>query len=255
MARTAIITGASRGIGRAIVEEFASNGYNIGLISRNRALIKDIQEKLKEKYRIGTLAFQCDVSSQDDVEDAFSYFNSEFPSIDVLVNNAGINSRRTLNTQNLETWLKDFEENLDGFDSEIATNLRGSFICLYLAAGYMLKQKSGSIINISSIKGKEPTTSPGYGASKAGVIKLTRDFAKALAPFGIRVNCIAPGFIDTGMTAELPDDKKTSYRKLIPMQRFGTVEEIARVAMFLASDNASYITGATLDVNGGYLMT
>lgn len=117
----------------------------------------------------------------------------------------------------------------------------------------MLRKGSGNIINISSIKGIEPTSSLGYGASKAGVIKLTRDFAKALAPT-IRVNCIAPGFINTGMTAELPEDKKVVYMKQIPQSRFGGVEEIARVARFLASDDASYITGEIVNVNGGYLM-
>jgi len=164
------------------------------------------------------------------------------------------NSRRTLNAQDNGNWFKNFEENLLGWENEISTNLTGTYICSYIASGHMLNQKSGSIINISSIKGKEPTSSPGYGSSKSGVIKLTKDFAKVLAPYNISVNCIAPGFINTGMTVELPNDKKENYKKLIPIGRFGDVEEIAKVAAFLASPDSSYITGATIDVNGGYLM-
>lgn len=132
-------------------------------------------------------------------------------------------------------------------------NLRGAFICSYLASARMLKQGRGVIINLSSIKGKEPTTSAGYGASKAGIIKLTKDFARALAP-QIRVHCIAPGFIDTGMTRELQEEKKQAYMKQIPLARFGTVEEVASLAGFLASDESSYMTGQVIDINGGYLM-
>ncbi len=254
MTKTAIITGASRGIGKAIAEEFAKQKYTLCLISRKYREVNQVLEELGEKYHVGGYAGECDVRDPKQVQLVFKRFYEEFGSIDVLVNNAGINSRRALNPNNLENWLTDFQANLEGFDSELATNLRGAFICSYLAAYYMQKQKSGVIINISSIKGKEATTSPGYGASKAGVIKLTRDFAKALAPFGIRVNCIAPGFINTGLTAELPQDKQAAYKALIPKGRFGTPEEIARVAFFLASDNSSYMTGTTLDVNGGYLM-
>jgi 3-oxoacyl-[acyl-carrier protein] reductase len=118
----------------------------------------------------------------------------------------------------------------------------------------MIEHEEGSIINISSIKGIEPTSSPGYGATKAAVIKLTKDFAKPLAKHGIRVNCILPGFIDTGMTSELPPAKKEQYMSQIPIRRFGDPKEIAKVAAFLASEDASYITGSTITVDGGYLM-
>jgi 3-oxoacyl-[acyl-carrier protein] reductase len=254
--KTVVITGASRGIGKAIAQEFADRNFNVALVSRNLDDLMLVTSELKARTKdLGIyIPFQCDINDAEKVKQTFEEIYEKMGSIDVLVNNAGVNSRRSLNPQDVKRWLEDFEANLSGWKDELATNLTGAYICSYLAAGYMLKQKYGVIINISSIKGKEPTSSPGYGASKAGVIKLTKDFAKALAGNNIRVNCIAPGFIDTGMTTELPDDKKQQYRKMIPQGRFGNVEEIARVAFFLASDASSYITGTTVDVNGGYLM-
>lgn len=247
----AIVTGASKGIGRAIAEEFAANGKYVALISRNSEQLEQVVKELNERGRLCS-AYQCDVSDSNQVIDTFDRISRELGGIDILVNNAGINSRRTI-PKNNEDWLVNFRANLEGWNKELATNLSGVYVCSYIGSSHMLKKGQGIIINVSSIKGKEPTTSPGYGSSKAGVIKLTKDFAKALAP-KIRVNCIAPGFIDTGMTSELPEDKKESYRKIIPLARFGSTQEIAKVAAFLASENASYITGATIDVNGGYLM-
>ncbi len=252
--KTAIITGASRGIGKAIACEFARNGYAIAMLSRNYQELDAAFQELVKLHGACGYAIKCDISDEEQVKSAFKNIYEKFGSIDVLVNNAGVNSRRTLSGDSKDNLLTKLKEDIAGFDEEIRINLRGTYLCSYVARSYMIAQKSGAIINISSIKGKEATTSPGYGASKAGVIKLTRDFAKSTAPFGIRVNCIAPGFIDTGMTAELSQDKQTAYKALIPQGRFGSCEEIARVVLFLASENSSYITGATLDVNGGYLM-
>ncbi len=254
MKKIVVITGASKGIGKAIAEEFAKLCYDLAIISRNQSSIERTAEELERKYDVKALAFSCDIGNKQEVEKTFSEIIESLGAIDVLVNNAGINSRKTLNAEDNENWFKNFEENLLGWEDEISTNLTGTYICSYIASGYMLKQKSGIIINISSIKGKEPTSSPGYGSSKSGVIKLTKDFAKALAPYNITVNCIAPGFINAGMTLELSDEKRENYKKLIPLKRFGEVEEIAKVAAFLASPDSSYITGATIDVNGGYLM-
>ncbi|MBR9706562.1 SDR family oxidoreductase [Candidatus Pacearchaeota archaeon] len=254
MRQIAIITGASKGIGKAIAHEFAKKCYDIVLIGRNQENAEKVGDELEKMYHIRTLAFSCDVGSKEEVEKTFSEVVNLLGKVDILVNNAGINSRKTLNSNDNENWFTDFEDNLLGWNQEISTNLTGTYICSYIAAGYMLKQKSGSIINISSIKGKEPTSSPGYGSSKSGVIKLTKDMAKSLAQHNIRVNCIAPGFINTGMTTELSPDKKEIYKAMIPMKRFGKVEEIAKVAAFLASKDSSYITGTTIDVNGGYLM-
>ena len=263
--RTAIVTGASRGIGKAIAEELAFNGYNIALISRHYSELNNVAEDLREKiskdwgWRRDNgpcfMAYQCDVSKKDEVKNRFSEIYDKFGSIDVLVNNAGVNSRKSLNVEDNTKWFEDLDDKLKGFDEEIDVNLRGAYICSYIAVGYMLKSERGSIVNISSVKGIEPTTSLGYGASKAGVIKLTRDFAKALGAYRIRVNCVAPGFIDCGMTSELSEDKKMDYLDKIPLKRFGNVEEIAKAVGFLASDDSRYITGEMINVNGGYLMS
>lgn len=248
--KTAIVTGASRGIGKAISAEFSKKGYNVVLISRHYAEVEQTAMEISNSTHGVCVPFECDIRNKNQMAEIFETVIKRFGSIDVLVNNAGVNSRKTLDQKK---WSENFEGNLSGWDEEIAINLTGVYICSYLAGGYMIKQKTGCIINISSIKGKEATSSPGYGASKSGVIHLTKDFAKALAPY-IRVNCVAPGFIDTGMTSELPDDKKNAYKKMIPQERFGTVDEVAKSVVFLASDDASYITGTTIDVNGGYLM-
>jgi len=242
MMGTAIITGASRGIGKAIAMEFARRDYNLALISRHYSEVEKSAEEIGQKYPRVIIPYECDVADKEAVLRTFAAIRKKLYSLDVLVNNAGINSRKTMNS--------DFDERIAGFEEELKTNLLGTYLCSCAVAQYM---KQGSIINISSIKGKEPTTSPGYGASKAGVIKLTKDLAKAFAP-NIRVNCICPGFIDTGMTAELSDEKKQAYMKLIPALRFGKVEEVAALAGFLSSKEASYITGTVINVDGGYLM-
>ncbi len=253
--RTAIVTGASRGIGKAIVKELAGNrkGYDIALISRHyNELEKVIQEIASgiyyEHHGFCFVPFECDVGNLEQARKTFEEIYREFGSIDILVNNAGENSRTTLKKPD------NLEKDLAGFQQEVSTNLLGTYIFSSLAAGYMIKQnRGGSIINISSIKARDPTSGC-YGASKAGVEKLTVDLANAWAQYGIRVNCVAPGFIDTGMTAELPDDRKAAYMAQIPMKRFGNVKEVAKVVAFLASDDASYITGAVIPVNGGLRM-
>jgi 3-oxoacyl-[acyl-carrier protein] reductase len=254
MLKTAVITGASRGIGKAIAEELASRGYHLALISQHYAEVKKVAAELSIKYPGTYLPFESDVGNKNRIIKTFEEINAQFGVIEAIINNAGINSRQALNPKDYEKWFDNLSPAFEGWTKELQTNLTGTFLCSYLAAGYMLKHGSGSIINISSIKGIETTTSPGYGSSKAGIIKLTKDMAKVLAPFGIRVNCIAPGFINTGMTTELPEEKKESCRKLIPQGRFGTVEEVAKVAAFLASSDAGYITGTTINVSGGYLM-
>ena len=240
--KTAIVTGASRGIGAAIAQALAEEEYTLGLFGRDEAALASVQQSLTGEH----LVYNVDVRDSGGLRFAFQEFFSETGSLEVLVNNAGVNTRRTLPISDQEICL-----GLRDWQVEMETNLTGPYICSSLAAHYM---GEGSIINISSIKGKEATSSPGYGASKAGLIKLTKDCAKAWAP-GIRVNCVAPGFINTGMTTELSDDKKEQYRDMIPAGRFGSVEEVAQVVAFLASKKASYITGATIDVNGGYLMS
>lgn len=247
--RTAVVTGASRGIGRAIAKLLAENGFRVALISRNKTDLDKVIKTLKNQDLHN--AYLCDVRERNQVIETFQRINSDFGRIDILVNNAGINSRQTVKLGSKQDMQKRLEANHKGWDNELTTNLTGTYLCSYVASMHM---DSGSIINISSVKAKETTSSPGYGASKAGVEKLTKDLAKALSKKIIRVNCIAPGFIDTGLTAELSDEKKQHYMSLIPMKRFGRPSEIASVVMFLVSKQSSYITGTIIHVNGGYYM-
>src|SRR3989338_4241806 len=227
MTKTIIITGASSGIGKAVAERFVSENYNAALISRHYGNVKAIAEDLMKNHQDSVcLAYECDV-------------------IDYI----------TDGNTDPHDWKSFFMESIAAWRDTVDINLVGTLVCTSAALYFMFNQNGGgSIINISSIKGIEPTTDPSYGASKAGIIKVTRDFAKNLAPYGIRVNCVAPGFINTGMTTTLPEEKQEKYKSQIPVGRYGSVEEVADVFYFLASDAASYITGAVIDVNGGYLM-
>jgi 3-oxoacyl-[acyl-carrier protein] reductase len=257
MTRTVIVTGASRGIGEAIAKEFYKCNDNVAMLARNKEELDKAKERIATELSEGKLkTYECDVRDKEQVLKVFGKIDRDFGGIDVLVNNAGSNSRQNLNAEKpflLDRWLLDFGKRLEGFKADLDTNLVGTYICSYVAAGYMMNRgKTGVIINISSVKGIESTTNPGYGAAKAGIIKLAKDFAAS--KLNIRVECIAPGFIDTGMTSELPDDKKEAYRKKIPEGRFGGVEDVAKVVRFFASDEASYINGQTLNVDGGYLM-
>ncbi len=249
--KTAVVTGASRGIGKAIAIKLAEQNLRVALISRNSKDLRKVIGELKNPsvHR----GYQCDVRDKKQVVKTFADIYERFGSVEVLVNNAGINSRKTISfaCKNISDVLN---QSLKGWQDELDTNLTGAYLCSYVAAHYMLKGGKGSIVNISSIKGREATSSPGYGASKAGVIKLTKDFAKTLAPHSIRVNCVLPGFIDTGLTAELSTEKKSMYHRMIPLGRFGKVEEVADTVMFLASSSSSYITGAWIIADGGYLV-
>jgi 3-oxoacyl-[acyl-carrier protein] reductase len=234
--KIAIITGASKGIGKAIAEEFVSAGYQTAFLSRNEG---------KLVYgRKATPLNGCDVRDRDSVNESFLQIYNMAGSIDVLVNNAGYNSRGSLEH---DDWMERLDALIDGWNIEYETNVLGTFICSYVAAYYM---KKGSIINISSIKAKDFSSGIAYGATKAAIEKLTVDMAHSLAP-DIMVNCIAPGFIDTGMTAELPDEKKEKYKNMIPLRRFGTCSEIAEIVRDISE--TSYMTGAIIDVNGGYM--
>jgi NAD(P)-dependent dehydrogenase (short-subunit alcohol dehydrogenase family) len=189
------------------------------------------------------IGFTCDVSDSRRVGAVFKEVFDHSGRIDVLVNNAGTNSRKGVHEITEADW-----------NEEIGTNLTGAFNCCREVVNYMTQLSGGCIVNISSNKGREPTTSAGYGASKAGIIGLTRTFAKQLARKGIRVNCVAPGLVDTGMTGMLSAAEKQKYIEAIPLGRIGQPLEIAEVVRFLASPAASYIVGATLNVNGGILM-
>lgn len=239
--KVALVTGASRGIGRAIA--LTLSGYGAIVVvnycgSKNKA--DEVVNQIKENG--GTaIAYQADIADFEAVKTMFSDIIKEYGRIDILVNNAGITRDNLI--------LKMSEED---FDAVIHTNLKGVFNCLKQASRIMLKQKEGRIINISSISGV--VGNPGqanYCAAKAGVIGITKSLAKELGSRGITVNAVAPGYINTDMTAVLKEDLKEKVTELIPLKRLGEVEDIAETVAFLASDKASYITGQTIQVDGG----
>ena len=242
--KVAVVTGASRGIGRAIALELASRGaavvinYN-GSEERAREVQKEIEEKGGEAE-----IRQWNVADYKACESAVKDIVKTHGSIDILVNNAGITK------DNLLMKMKEEE-----FDAVIDTNLKGSFNTMRHIARYMLKQKSGSIVNISSVSGI--LGNPGqmnYCASKAGVIGMTKSMARELASRGIRVNAVAPGFIETEMLDQMTDAAKEAGKAQIPFGRYGKTEEIANTVAFLASEKASYITGQVICVDGGMAM-
>ena len=237
----ALITGGSRGIGKACAITLAKAGYTVLLTYVSRP--EEAERTVAEIASAGGIAqaFQLNVGDAEAVSD---FFNNEIRgkfSLDVLVNNAGI-TKDTLLIR-----MKD-----EDFDRVLQINLRGSFICLREAAKIMMKQRSGRIINISSVCGQMGNAGQAnYCAAKAGLIGLTKSAAKELAGRGITVNAVAPGFIETDMTAVLPEEVKKSYVDSIPLKRLGTPQDIADAVAFLASPAAGYITGQVLAVNGG----
>lgn len=240
--RAVIVTGGAINIGRMIVEAYLQDGYNVAIIARNKEQMARTVKEFSEKYNNRCHAYSCDIKDRDNLTKTIRQIANDLGRICILVNNAGANSRAKIGKHTDLDW-----------DNEIETNLTGSRNCAMAVLNYM-KGQGGHIINIASIKAKEPTSSIGYGASKAGVIGLTKSLAKQFIPFGIYVNCIAPGFINTGMTKLLSPEEASAYLERIPIGRMGEEKEIASVVKFLTSSASSYIVGATIDVNGGYLM-
>lgn len=242
--KKALVTGASRGIGRAIALELAAAGADVVVnYAGSEAAASDVVQRIKELGRESFMV-RADVSSAQEVEEMFKQALEAFGRIDILVNNAGITR------DNLIMRMKEEE-----FDQVIATNLKGVFNCVKAATRPMMKQRSGRIINISSVVGA--LGNPGqanYVAAKAGVIGMTKAAARELASRGITVNCVAPGFIESDMTDKLPEDMRGQLLQQIPLARMGQPEDIARAVRFLASDDASYMTGQTIHVDGGMYM-
>jgi len=240
--KIAIVTGASRGLGRAMAIGLAQAGAKIAVVSRTSELI---EETAREIVRQGGEAFpvKADVKIEEDVESMVDIVIKKFGRIDILVNNAGITSPK--NTIDISP---------DEWDEVIETNMKSVFLVSKAAAKIMIGQKSGKIINISSFLGRDALASSlSYGASKAAIIHMTKTLALELAPYGINVNCIAPGWFLTDMTLpqQEEENKKFLLRK-IPLKRFGKPEEIAGLAVFLSSGAADYITGETVFIDGGY---
>lgn len=241
--KIALITGASRGIGKSISMILAQNGAHVICISRN---INDVQSVVDDiiNQKFNASAASCDISSTDNVTSLVKSIIDEHGKIDILVNNAGINRDNLLMRMSEDDW-----------DKVLNVNLKAVFTSIKVASRSMIKQRSGRIINISSVVGLTGNSGQvNYAASKAGLIGMTKSIAKEFASRGITANCIAPGYIETEMTSNLTDDVKSSIKEQIPLGRIGCVEDIAHAVAYLASDEASYITGQTLTVDGGMVM-
>ena len=237
--KIAVVTGASQGIGEVITKKLSEAGAHVICIARSKEKIKNLVKRLKSKG-LSASHISCDVSDGKAFSNAISNIYSENKRLDILINNAGITRDALIMRMNDEQW-----------DEVLNTNLKGAFHGMKAAMRPMMKNKSGRIINITSIVGL--TGNPGqanYAASKAGLIGMTKSIAKEVATRGITVNCIAPGWIETEMTEDLPESSKNELLKRIPQARTGKPEDIAYAALFLASDEANYIT-QTITVDGG----
>lgn len=243
--RVVVITGGSRGIGRAIALRMAGPGTRI-CFNYSTPDSTDAEETTDLIAKVGGNAWstRVDVASQADVQGFFNNILEDSGRVDVLVNNAGITIDALLVRMKEAAW-----------DRVLAINLKGAFNCMQAVAKAMMKQRSGRIINIVSVVGVTGNAGQAnYCASKAGLIGLTKTAARELAPRGITVNAVAPGFIDTSMTVDLPQKAKEAMLAQVPLKRMGRPEDVAEVAAFLASDMASYITGQVIHVNGGMYM-
>ena len=239
-----LITGSTRGIGRAIAEVYAQNGATIILNARNKGKAETFAQELRSKYGVRVEIVLFDVSDYDEVKNGFKALFKITKKLDILVNNAGILDDALIGMVTHQQIEKTF-----------AINTFGVLYVAQYAARLMARNKSGSIINISSIIGVNGNEGQAvYGGSKAAVIGITKSLAKELAPNNIRVNAIAPGFIDTDMTRELLEDKYQERIDSIKMKRIGTPEDIANTALYLASDLSSYVTGQVIGVDGGMLI-
>lgn len=242
--KTAVVTGGSRGIGRAIAVALAAEGAKVAVIYAGNAAAAEETLSLIKEQGGEAVAMQCDVADDAAVSDMINAVKEQFGSVDILVNNAGITRDGLLMRMKEGDW-----------QAVLDTNLTGIFHCTKAVTKLMMKQRSGAIINITSVVGQTGNAGQAnYAAAKAGMIGFTKSVAKELASRGIRVNAVAPGCIDTDMTAVLSDAVKEDMLKSIPLGRVAQPEEVAKAVVFLASDNASYITGQVLNVDGGMVM-
>ncbi|MBK8472006.1 MAG: 3-oxoacyl-[acyl-carrier-protein] reductase [Sphingobacteriales bacterium] len=242
--KTALVTGGTRGIGRAIVARFAAEGASVAFsyVSESSAdLARDLCAQLTAQYDVTIRAFRADGSRYDEAENLVRRVGDEMGGIHILVNNAGITRDNLLLRLSEAQW-----------DEVLDNNLKSVFHLCKHSSRYMLKQRQGSIINIGSIIGLRGNAGQAnYAASKAGMIGFSKSVAQELGSRNIRCNVISPGFIDTEMTQALPEATRTEYSNGIPLKRFGTGDEVAQVALFLASDLSAYVTGQTISVCGG----
>ena len=242
--KNVIVTGATRGIGREIALTLAQNGANIAMNYRNlNSEVEDLINEIKS-FGVDALAIKCDVSSTNEVENFVKEVKAHYNTIDVLVNNAGITKDGLI----LRMKEEDFDDVLD-------VNLKGTFNTTKSISSIMVRQKYGKIINISSVVGIAGNAGQcNYAASKAGVIGFSKSVARELASRNINVNVVAPGYINTDMTKNLPDKVKEEIIKSIPMKKIGNPKEVANLILFLSSNLSDYITGQVINVDGGMVM-
>lgn len=242
--KTALITGAARGIGKAIALKFASEGANIAFTD---LVIDENGKKTEEEiaaYGVKCKGYASNAASFEDTEKVVAQVKEDFGSIDVLVNNAGITKDGLMMRMSESQW-----------DAVIAVNLKSAFNFIHAVLPIMMRQRGGSIINMASVVGVHGNAGQAnYAASKAGLIALAKSIAQEVGSRGIRANAIAPGFIETAMTAALSDEVRKEWAQKIPLRRAGQVEDIANVATFLASDMSSYVSGQVIEVDGGMNM-
>jgi 3-oxoacyl-[acyl-carrier protein] reductase len=241
--KTAIVTGASQGIGETIAIEMAKSGAIVFCLARNKEALDATIKKITENGGKAT-AFSCDISNNDDFKSIILNIVKEYGSIDILVNNAGITKDNLLMRMSDDQW-----------DDVLNINLKGSFTCIRSVIKHMMKKKFGRIINITSIVGITGNAGQAnYAASKSGLIGLTKSIAKEVASRGITANCVAPGWIETSMTDQLSTEVKNKFLSQIPAGKIGQSKDIANAVIFLASDEAEYITGQTITVDGGRII-
>lgn len=240
--KVAVVTGGARGIGRVIALKMAQAGADIVLCD----ILDEVNNTASEIETLGrkSLALKKDITKIDDVQDLINETVTKFSKIDILINNAGITRDNLILRMSEEEW-----------DSVMNVNLKGTFNCLKATAKVMIKQKYGKIINVSSVVGVMGNAGQAnYAASKGGMISLTKSAAKELAARNITVNAVAPGYIQTDMTENLSEKAKENFLTVIPLKRPGTAEDVANAIIFLCSDNANYITGQVIHVDGGMVM-
>jgi 3-oxoacyl-[acyl-carrier protein] reductase len=238
--RTALVTGSTRGIGRAIAESLAASGARVAVVGRDEARSREAADAISDQAR----GFACDVGDPTSVTSLVEAVEREFGAIDILVNNAG------LTRDNILFRIKD-----EDWDAVLDTNLRGAFVAIRAASRGMMKRRWGRIISIASVVGLVGNKGQAnYAASKAGLIGMTKSVAKELASRNVLANVVAPGYIETDMTAAIADEVKAALFAQIPLGRLGTPQDIASLVTFLSSESAAYITGQTFVVDGGMVM-